>query len=102
MLAAFRQSLRIKIVAVVLLTTFVALAVSAAALLVYETRTYGVFLIDDAVTQAEFLADIASPALVFDDPIAARTNLELLGTRRDVRSEERRVGKRSRYRMSYI
>jgi signal transduction histidine kinase/ActR/RegA family two-component response regulator len=81
MLSAIRRSLRAKIVIVVLLTTFAALAVSAVALLIYETRSYGAFLVADATTQAEVLADITAPALEFDDPAAATANLELLRRR---------------------
>jgi signal transduction histidine kinase/ActR/RegA family two-component response regulator len=84
MLNAVRRSLRAKIVIVVLLTTFSALAVSAVALLVYEVRNYGAFLLRDATTQAELLADITAPALQFDDPAAAKTNLELLSRRQDI------------------
>lgn len=84
MLSAIRRSLRSKIVSVVLSTTLVALAVSAAALLVYETRSYGSFLVSDALTQAEILADITAPALVFDDPAAAAANLKPLGRRREI------------------
>jgi signal transduction histidine kinase/CheY-like chemotaxis protein len=81
MLRAVRKSLRAKIVIVVLLTTFAALAVSAVALLIYETRSYGDFLVADATTQAEVLADITAPALEFDDPAIATANLELLRRR---------------------
>jgi signal transduction histidine kinase/ActR/RegA family two-component response regulator len=81
MLSAIRKSLRAKIVIVVLLTTFAALAVSAVALLIYETRSYGAFLVADATTQAELLADITAPALEFDDAAAATANLELLRRR---------------------
>jgi len=84
MLSAVRRSLRAKIVIVVLLTTFAALAVSAAALLVYETRNYGSFLVNDAATQAELLADIAAPALNFDDPNTAKASLDLLRRRREI------------------
>ena len=84
MLSAVRRSLRAKIVIVVLLTTFAALAVSAAALLVYETRNYGSFLVNDAATQAELLADIAAPALNFDDPKTAEASLDLLRRRREI------------------
>ena len=84
MLHAVRRSLRTRIVIVVLLTTFAALAVSAVALLVYETRNYGAFLLRDATTQAELLADITAPALAFDDPAAAKTNLEILSQRGDI------------------
>jgi hypothetical protein len=84
MLSALRRSLRAKIVVVVLLTTFAALAVSAVALLIYETRSYGSFLVNDAATQAELLADITAPALVFDDAMAAQGSLELLSKRREI------------------
>jgi signal transduction histidine kinase/ActR/RegA family two-component response regulator len=84
MLTAARRSLRAKVVIVVMLTTLAALAVSASALLVYETRTYSTFLLDDAGTLADLLADITAPALAFDDAAAAQTNLELLSSRQEV------------------
>jgi signal transduction histidine kinase/ActR/RegA family two-component response regulator len=84
MLSAIRRSLRAKVVIVVLLTTFAALAVSASVLLVYEIRNYAAFLIQDAATQADLLADITAPALAFDDPEAARANLELLSRRQEI------------------
>jgi signal transduction histidine kinase/ActR/RegA family two-component response regulator len=84
MLSTIRRSLRAKIVSVVLWTTLVALAVSATALLLYETRNYGAFLVSDAMTQAEILADITAPALVFDDPAAAAANLKPLARRREI------------------
>jgi two-component system, sensor histidine kinase len=79
-----RRSLRAKVVIVVLLTTFAALAVSAGALLVYEIRNYSAFLLEDAQTQADLLADITIPALQFDDPAVARTNLELMMQRQEI------------------
>ena len=84
MLSAVRRSLRAKIVIVVLLTTFVALAVSTATLLVYEAHNYSAFLLNDAATQADLLADITAPALAFDDPAAAEANLQLLSRRQEV------------------
>jgi signal transduction histidine kinase len=84
MLSAVHRSLRAKIVIVVLLTTLGALGVSALALLLYEVRNYGAFLVDDAATQAELMADITAPALRFGDPTSARTNLELLSLRQDI------------------
>jgi signal transduction histidine kinase/ActR/RegA family two-component response regulator len=86
MLSAVRRSLRAKIVSVVLLTTFAALGVAAAALIVYEARTYSAFLVADADTQAQILADITAPALAFDDPAGAQMNLELLSTRQEVQA----------------
>jgi signal transduction histidine kinase/ActR/RegA family two-component response regulator len=84
MLSAVRKSLRAKIVIVVLLTTFVALAVAAVALLLYEVRNVRAFLLADAETQAEIVADITAPALAFDDPAAAGTNLALLSARQEI------------------
>jgi signal transduction histidine kinase/ActR/RegA family two-component response regulator len=84
MLKAVRRSLRAKIVIVVLLTTFAALSITAAALLVYETRSFSSFLLNDAATQANLLADITAPAVVFDDPAAAQANLEVLSRRREI------------------
>jgi signal transduction histidine kinase/ActR/RegA family two-component response regulator len=86
MLNAIRRSLRAKIVLVVLLTTFAALLVSAVALLIYEVRNYAEFLVADAASQANLLADITAPALAFDDPEAAAANLELVGRRPDIRA----------------
>ena len=84
MLNGVRRSLRAKVVIVVLLTTFAALAVSAGALLVYEIRNYSAFLLEDAETQAELLADITAPALQFDDRAIAHANLELLSRRQEI------------------
>ena len=84
MLSAVRRSLRTKVVIVVLLTTFAALAVSASALLVYEIRNYAAFLVEDAATQADLLADITAPALQFDDPTIAQANLQLLSRRQEI------------------
>jgi signal transduction histidine kinase/CheY-like chemotaxis protein len=84
MLSAVRKSLRAKIVIVVLLTTFTALAVAAVALLIYEVRNVRAFLLADAATQAEIVADITAPALAFDDPAAAETNLTLLSRRQEI------------------
>ncbi len=84
MLSAVRRPLRAKIVIVVLLTTFAALAVSAVALLIYETRNYGAFVVEDAATQADLIADITAPALEFDDSAAAASSLALLGRRPEI------------------
>jgi two-component system, sensor histidine kinase len=72
------RSLRSKLMLVVLATTAAALAVVAAALVVYESRTYERSTADALMTQAQILARASAPALVFDDPVAARENLALL------------------------
>jgi signal transduction histidine kinase len=86
MQAPVRRSLRTKVVIIVLATTLVALLVSTATLLTYEIETYRGFLIGDANTQADILARVNAPALAFDDPETARTNLDLLSNRSGIRS----------------
>jgi signal transduction histidine kinase len=77
----FNQSIRTRTLTVILLTTLVALVVSAVSLLVYEARAYREFLITDLTTQADILARSSAPALAFDDAETARKNLELLTSR---------------------
>jgi signal transduction histidine kinase len=72
------QSIRSKLMLVVLATTLVALVVAAIALVVYESRTYEQASADALVTQAQILGRASAPALVFDDPAAAAENLALL------------------------
>ena len=72
------QSVRSKLMLVVLATTIAALVVAAIALVVYESRTYERSTADGLMTQAQILARSTAPALVFDDPVAARENLALL------------------------
>lgn len=81
MLAAWRRSLRAKIIGIVLVTAFAALLVSSAALLTYEIDTYRDFLIMDVTTQADILARTSAPALAFNDPEAAAATLGLLDSR---------------------
>src|SRR5690606_14047747 len=84
MLAAIRRSLRRKVIAIVLVTTSIALLTSAAVLLSYESGNYRDFLTNDIRSQAEILARTNAPALAFSDPEAAATNLSLLSSRRDI------------------
>ena len=84
MVSAINRSVRYKVLAVVMVTTLIALLVSAVALLTYEARNYREFLISDATTQADILARTSTPALQFDDPAAAAENLALLASRRGI------------------
>jgi signal transduction histidine kinase/CheY-like chemotaxis protein len=68
-------------VAIILVTTFVALLVSAVALLSYEARAYRDFLLSDVTTQADILARTTAPALAFNDSASANANLALLASR---------------------
>ena len=83
---AVRRSLRTKVVVVVLVTTFIALSVATALMLTNEIDYYRSFLLDDATTQADLLARVSAPALQFDDPKAATTNLSLLNNRPSIRA----------------
>jgi signal transduction histidine kinase len=84
--SAVRRSLRTKVVIVVLVTTFIALSVATALMLTNEVDYYRNFLLADATTQADLLARMSAPALQFDDPKAAATNLELLSNRPSIRA----------------
>ena len=72
------QSISRKLMAVVLATTFLALLVSAVAMLLYDVHAYRQTWISDLSTQADLLGRSSAPALQFNDPITARGNLALL------------------------
>src|SRR6185437_7617226 len=72
------QSIRSKLMLVVLVTTAAALVVVAIALVIYESRAYEQASANALMTQAQILGRASAPALVFDDPVAARDNLGLL------------------------
>jgi signal transduction histidine kinase len=80
-LQAINRSIRNKVVAVVMLTTFVALLVSTGTLLTYEIDNYREFAATDLVTQADILARSAAPSLAFRDPDAATDTLAPLESR---------------------
>jgi two-component system, sensor histidine kinase len=61
-----------------MLTTAVALVLSAAVLLLYEMTTYRSALIEDLQVQADLVANATATALVFDDARVARQSLERL------------------------
>jgi signal transduction histidine kinase/ActR/RegA family two-component response regulator len=75
------RSIRRKTLTIILMTSSVALLVSAIALLTYEARAYRAFLINDLTTQADILASVSAPSLAFEDAIAAEEALELLTNR---------------------
>ena len=80
------QSIRNKLMLVVLATTVAALVVVAIALVVYESRTYERSTADDLMTQAQILGRATAAALVFDDPVAARENLAVLKVQPQIRA----------------
>lgn len=81
MLQAVTRSVPRKLMMVVLATTFMALLVSAAAMVVYDVKTFQKTWVNDLVAQADILARASAPALAFNDAKAARENLELLKVR---------------------
>jgi signal transduction histidine kinase len=85
-MTAIRTSVARKLMAVVLLSTLVALFVAISAILAYDLSTYHRGWVSDVRTQAELLARTTAPALSFDDARAAKENLELLRVRPEVRA----------------
>ncbi|KFI05975.1 ATP-binding protein [Massilia sp. BSC265] len=81
-----RRSIRSKLVRAVMTTTFVALLVSVAIIIIYDLRSYHRSLLNDLATQAELVGHMTSAALTFDDPRLANENLALLRTRPQVRA----------------
>src|SRR5258706_7389708 len=76
-----RSSLRRKLALIVLATTFSALLLAGAALVLYDLRTYQRQWFNDLETQAEIIGRTSAPALAFDDVKAANENLALLKAR---------------------
>jgi signal transduction histidine kinase/ActR/RegA family two-component response regulator len=79
-----RRSIRLKITALVVASTFAALLLSAIGLSWYTVRDYGTRKVNDVRTQAAIVARAAAPALSFNDPEEARRDLETLRARPDV------------------
>jgi signal transduction histidine kinase/AmiR/NasT family two-component response regulator len=71
-------SVRNKLLAVVLLTTLVALLVALVAMIGYDLRVYHRSWVSDVATQAELLGRTSTAALAFDDARAAEEDLALL------------------------
>jgi signal transduction histidine kinase/ActR/RegA family two-component response regulator len=80
-----RLSLKAQLRRAALLTTLVALLLSAVSLLAYEWQQYRRGWVDDLRTQADLIAHASEAALVFDDPRSAKENLALLWQRRSIR-----------------
>jgi len=78
---ALFKSLPAKVIAVVLLTTLIALAVATTALMAYDTRAYRQAITDDLSTQAEIVGLSAAAALAFDDAKSAAESLALMRSR---------------------
>ncbi|CAN7226735.1 ATP-binding protein [Pseudoduganella sp. LjRoot289] len=69
-----------------LATTFVALVTASIAMLLYDLNSYQQYWVDDMTTQAEIVATVSTPAISFNDPVAARQNLSLLRVRPQIQA----------------
>lgn len=78
------RSIRSKLNAIVAITTIVALAVAAAALLLVDLRRGLADARQDSVTQADVIALASAPALAFADRAVALENLAVLRARDNV------------------
>ena len=81
MMASMRQSLRRKVLLLVLASTVAALALSALGLVIYDLRAYERQWTSDLNTQAELLARTSAAALSFDDRDTATRDLGVLKVR---------------------
>jgi signal transduction histidine kinase len=75
------HSIRLKMMFLMVATTFAALLFTAVALVVYDLSTYKQMWVGDLITQANLVGRASAPALAFDDPAAAQNNLDLLSVR---------------------
>jgi signal transduction histidine kinase/DNA-binding response OmpR family regulator len=75
MMQSVRRSISHKFVLAVLATTFTALLVACAAMLVLDIRNYQTGWVDDLKAQADILAQVSTPALEFNDAKVADENL---------------------------
>jgi signal transduction histidine kinase/ActR/RegA family two-component response regulator len=80
------RSIRTKLMAVVMSTTFAATVVSVGTVIGYDLRSYQRALLADLSTQAELVGHMTAAALNFDDQRLASENLALLRTRPSVRA----------------
>ncbi len=80
------RTIRQKLLAVVLLTTLVALIVGLGAIILFNLRTDHRNFVADMSTQSELLGRMTAPALNFDDKQLALQNLSLLKIRPGVRA----------------
>ncbi len=69
-----------------MLTTFLAMLLSAVALLAYERITYRQTWVADLTPQADLIARSTATALDFDDPKVAQENLALLKSQPKIRA----------------
>jgi signal transduction histidine kinase len=79
-----RNSLRRKVTALAIATTFAALLVSGAALFYYDVRDYRATRLQDLRTKADIIGLASAAAIMFNDPKDAQANLDTLKALRAV------------------
>jgi signal transduction histidine kinase/CheY-like chemotaxis protein len=75
------NSVRSKLILMAVATTIVALVTAAIVMLAVDVRTFQKVWVDDLATQADIIADVAAPAVSFNDTAAAARNLGVLRVR---------------------
>jgi signal transduction histidine kinase len=78
---AFERSLRLKVTALVLAITVLALGLAGLALTLYDLRVYERQFSNDLLGQAEVLGRAAGPAISFNDPRSAESDLSVMQAR---------------------
>ena len=86
MTPGFSASLRAKMLAVILITTLIAVAVALCAMIAYDLRLFQGKSVAELETQAELLGRTTAAALEFDDPKVAQENLQLLRFRPEIQA----------------
>ncbi|MES3024953.1 MAG: ATP-binding protein [Pseudomonadota bacterium] len=79
-------TVRSKLIIMAVSTTFVALLSASLAMLLYDLRTFQRYWIDDLTTQADIIASVTAPALVFNDAPTAQQSLALLRVRPQIQA----------------
>jgi signal transduction histidine kinase/CheY-like chemotaxis protein len=79
--AFIERSLRLKVTALVLAITLLALGLSALSLVIYDLGAYERQVSTDLLSQAEVLGRAAAPAMAFNDPRAAEKDLSVMQVR---------------------
>jgi two-component system, sensor histidine kinase len=71
-------SVRKKLIVMTVVTALIALLFAAAAMILYDLKSFRESWVNNLTTQAEILARVSSPAIEFNDPKAAQENLSML------------------------
>jgi len=84
--ASFFRTLRGKLFAAVLLSSFVAVALTCAGLFAYDLHDYRAGIMNGLQIQAQIIGSATTAALQFDDPSVAEQNLGFLRARSTIRT----------------